>query len=210
MPVMPPSPTGAPRRTQAERTATSAERLRRALAELIAEQGYERTTAAQIGERAGYSRAMVRERYGSKDALLAALHRSYEDALLSDDGGTASGSGLERALAGVDRLHAFASEHPVLLRAIFVASFEAAGAARAVRPTVLRWLDELGERARTWLTAGIADGSVRRELDVDAEVERFLDAAIAGAYRWVVAPDAVDYPERLRAWRATMAARWAA
>ncbi len=205
---MPTSPAGARRRTQAERTATSAERLRRALAELIAEQGYERTTAAQVGERAGYSRAMVRERYGSKDALLDALHRSYEDALLGGD--AASGSGLDRALAGVDRLHAFATEHPVLLRAIFVASFEAAGAAQVVRPTVLRWLDELAGRARTWLAAGIDDGSVRADLDVAAEAERFLDEAIAGGYRWVIAPDAVDYPERLRAWRAAMAARWAA
>jgi len=197
------------RRTQAERTAESAARLQQALAELIAEQGYERTTAAQIGERAGYSRAMVRERFGSKDALLESLHGEYERVLLADDTGTGR-TGLERALHGVDRLHAFASEHPLLLRAIFVASFEAVGAAQVVRPTVVRWLDELVARSGSWLTDGIADGSVRADLDVDAEADRFLVEAIGSSYRWVLAPETVDYPAHLLAWRDAMAARYAA
>src|ERR1700758_3499185 len=63
----------AKRRTQTERVAESSERLLLAAAELTAEKGFERTTSAEIGERAGYSRAMVRGRYGSKEALIEAL-----------------------------------------------------------------------------------------------------------------------------------------
>ena len=61
------------RRTQQERSAESAQRLLDAAIELIAEKGFDRTTAAEIGERAGYSRSMVRARYGSKDALLESI-----------------------------------------------------------------------------------------------------------------------------------------
>jgi AcrR family transcriptional regulator len=56
--------------TQQERSSTSAVLLVAAAIELIAEQGFDKTTAAQIGERAGYSREMVRHRYGSKEQLL--------------------------------------------------------------------------------------------------------------------------------------------
>ena len=38
--------------------------------ELIGEKGFDTTTAAEIGERAGYSRSMVHARYGSKESLL--------------------------------------------------------------------------------------------------------------------------------------------
>ena len=64
-----------PRRrlTQVERVEESARRLLVATAELVAEQGFERTTAAEIGLRAGYSRSMVRDRYGSREALFETL-----------------------------------------------------------------------------------------------------------------------------------------
>jgi AcrR family transcriptional regulator len=58
------------RRTRAEQNADSGRRLLKALVDLVAEQGYEATSAAEIGLRAGFSRAMVHARYGTKDALL--------------------------------------------------------------------------------------------------------------------------------------------
>ena len=59
--------------TQTQRVEISNRRLIEAAAELIAEKGWEATTAAEIGRRAGYSRAMVHARYGSKDAILDAF-----------------------------------------------------------------------------------------------------------------------------------------
>ena len=61
--------------TQPERVELSNRRLLHAAAELIVEKGWEATTAAEIGRRAGYSRAMVHARYGSKDAILEAFLR---------------------------------------------------------------------------------------------------------------------------------------
>ena len=59
--------------TQPQRVEQSSRRLLQAAAELIVEKGWEATTAAEIGRRAGYSRAMVHARYGSKDAILEAI-----------------------------------------------------------------------------------------------------------------------------------------
>src|ERR1700759_2658814 len=61
------------RRTQAERVATSEERMLRAALKLIGQRGYSGTSLAAIGEEAGYSRGLVNERFGSKDGLLWVL-----------------------------------------------------------------------------------------------------------------------------------------
>ena len=63
----------APPAPKQSRSALSTTRLLDAAAELIAERGYERMTLAAIGERAGYSPALVTARFGSKEGLLAAL-----------------------------------------------------------------------------------------------------------------------------------------
>ena len=68
--------------TQPQRVETSARRLIEAAAELITEKGWEATTAAEIGRRAGYSRAMVHARYGGKDAIIDTLFRTTYEARL--------------------------------------------------------------------------------------------------------------------------------
>ncbi len=71
--------------------------------ELVAEKGYEATTAAEIGLRAGFSRAMVHARYGTKDVLLDELMRTeYEEKLVPDIEPDAPG--LQQVQAIIDRL----------------------------------------------------------------------------------------------------------
>ncbi|MEB3049825.1 helix-turn-helix domain-containing protein [Mycolicibacter sp. MYC123] len=62
----------------------------------MAEKGWEATTAAEIGRRAGYSRAMVHARYGSKDAILDAFFEHDYVRRLSPDVDPDS-TGLARA-----------------------------------------------------------------------------------------------------------------
>ena len=59
------------RRTQAERRAKSQMRLLEAAAEILVEEGFAAATFDRISRRAGYSRGMVTERFGSKDEFVA-------------------------------------------------------------------------------------------------------------------------------------------
>src|SRR5258706_12229442 len=68
----------APRRPQAERRAQSERRLLDAATQLIAEQGFSKTTLAQIGAKAGYSRGLVNERFGSKGELVKVLADEFQ------------------------------------------------------------------------------------------------------------------------------------
>lgn len=61
------------RRTQTDRRLQSESELLRAAAELIAEQGVAAATFENIGLRAGYSRGLVTQRFGSKQGLIEAL-----------------------------------------------------------------------------------------------------------------------------------------
>ena len=63
----------APRRTQAERSELSRRRLLDAAFELLAERRSVRFTLQDVGERAGYSRGLPSQVFGSKDGLLRDL-----------------------------------------------------------------------------------------------------------------------------------------
>ncbi|WP_336087363.1 TetR/AcrR family transcriptional regulator [Nocardia sp. SSK8] len=69
----------APRRTQQERTAQAERALLDAAAELIAQRGVDRTSLAEVGVRAGYSRGLVNHHFGSKAALLERLARDTQE-----------------------------------------------------------------------------------------------------------------------------------
>lgn len=171
--------------TQPQRLEISGRRLLESAVELIAEKGWEATTAAEIGRRAGYSRAMVHARYGGKDAILDALITTeYESKLSpSPDPGT---SGLVQALAHVDRITALHADDPELLRAIFVLTFEASKTTAQARSGIQMWLKRAAVTVEAGLRAGIKDGSVRPDIDVDSAVNDFGAAVIGTAYQWIM------------------------
>jgi AcrR family transcriptional regulator len=66
------------RRTQAERTAATRERILAAVVASIAEQGFGRTTASEIAKRAGVTWGAVQHHFGAKDGILeAVLEQSF-------------------------------------------------------------------------------------------------------------------------------------
>lgn len=196
------------RRTQKQRVEESARRLADAAVALIAEKGYAATTAQEIGLRAGYSRDMVRVRYGTKEALVdSILSTLYESRLRGIDEPDASG--LDRVLAVARLLHTFAVEDPVLLRAMFTLNFEAAQADDLLRQRVNRWLDESLAQIRSAVEAGKRDATVAADVDPIGQSREMLATVIGFAYLWTVDPENFDLPGTLMAWmgrlRATLA-----
>ena len=130
-----------------------------AAAALIVEKGWEATTAADIGRRAGYSRAMVHARFGSKDAILEAFLHEYVRHLNPDpDPNT---SGMQQVLAHFDRIEEIYAEDHELLLAMFVATFEAVKTTSPLRHRVRDQLKSGAVKVREGLRNGIQDGSVR-------------------------------------------------
>jgi AcrR family transcriptional regulator len=189
--------------TQPERVEISSRKLARAAAELIIEKGWEATTAAEIGRRAGYSRAMVHARYGSKDAVLDAIFMREYVAQLSPDLDPEA-NGLQHALAHLDRIGQLAAEDPELLRAMFVAAFEAVKSTSALRPHSLGQLVVGMQKVEAGLKKGISDGSVQPDVDVKRAVNDISSAVYGIAYLWLVLSDGYDLKNELKCLRARL------
>jgi AcrR family transcriptional regulator len=189
--------------TQPQRLEISGRKLLEAAVELIGEKGWEATTAAEIGRRAGYSRAMVHARYGSKEAILDTLFSTEYEKKLSPDADPDS-TGLQQALAHVDRITDLYAEDPDLLRAIFVLTFEAAKAKSHSHPYIRMWLKRAADTVGGGLRDGITDGSVRRDIDIDRAINDFGASVLGTAYQWIMQAYPIDMAEEMAYIRARL------
>jgi AcrR family transcriptional regulator len=191
-----------PRKTYAERNADSHRRLMDAAIELIAEKGFERTTAQEIGQRAGYSRNMVRDRYGSKEALLEALcEQEFADRLLPEAGRERTGTGLELVLSHIDDLLVAVRSAPEQFRAIVILAFEATGPIPATRDWWASMIERYEAVLVDHLRAGQSDGSVRPGLDVAREAEAYVSYGAGLCFRWCLQQPGYDFAAELAFWR---------
>ena len=181
--------------TQPERVETSNRRLLQAAAELIVEKGWEATTAAEIGRRAGYSRAMVHARFGSKDAILEAFLHEYVKRLNPDP--DPKSTGMQQVLAHFDRIEEIYAEDRDLLLAMFVATFEAVKSTSPLRQRVRDQLKSGAEKVEKGLRKGIRDGSVRSGIDIARAVSDISTAVFGTAFWWTALPDQSDLGREL-------------
>ncbi|MGH3641025.1 MAG: TetR/AcrR family transcriptional regulator [Mycobacterium sp.] len=182
--------------TQPQRVELSARKLVEAAAELITEKGWEATTAAEIGRRAGYSRAMVHARYGGKDAILDAFfEHGYVERLLPTTQPDATG--MENAVAHFGRIQDLYAQDHEFLRAMFVMTFEAVKTTSPVRARLQTWFERGVEAVEVGLRAGIDDGSVRPDIDVERAVNDISAAAFGIAFHWIVLSERYDLSREL-------------
>jgi AcrR family transcriptional regulator len=180
--------------TQAERSARTRRRILRAALDLVADNGFERASLAAIGARAGYSRGIVTSCFGTKADLLATVlqdmlerwgHRSLRPAV----GGQVGAAAL---CAAIDAVRDQARNHPVELKAFFLLLFEAIGPLPAMKPRFAEVHRLQREGIAAWIRAGIAAGSVRADVDAEAQAALFLSVFRGAVYQWLLDPEHID------------------
>ena len=182
------------RRTQAERRALSERRLLEAAEQLIADKGSSRTTLAEIGERAGYSRGLANQRFGSKRDLVGRLTRRIQKRVLDEtlvpalDGET----GLGALLAAVDVYVAALDRAGETGRAFYVLMGESIGPVPEIRETFAKANREFRAYVEREIKQGIEAGDIRPDLDVAAQTGLVVGALRGIALQWLVDPDGVD------------------
>jgi AcrR family transcriptional regulator len=156
-------PTG--RRPQGQRAGTRNRAVLDAAAEVVGRRGLDALTPTAVGAAAGYSRALV----GDRAALLEALTKDLQDRFVppADDG-----PGLERLLAAVDAYLRAGADVFVTLWAHAVAGEPDLQDPFAARDARFR------ATLAGYLHDGIADGSIRADVDPDA-----LAATLVGQLR---------------------------
>lgn len=187
------------RRTQQERVDESSRRLIAAAIELFAKNGYNQTTAKEISLRAGYSRAMLAERFGSKRVLLETIMSDYESRSAGDPG--VHPSGFDRVMASVNGVCRMALEDPAYTRAVSMMSFGAVHGAGDLRDRVRQCLIGMRDTLCEALRAGVADGSVDRAVDPDRVALKIMMAWAGFDFYWILLSEFVDYAAGVHEWR---------
>ena len=159
---------GAPirtRRSQSERRQESESRLLAAAAQVVADQGVAAATFEAIGRKAGYSRGLATQRFGSKqgliEALVDSLHQGFEDGLAAariDDL-----PGLEALLAVVE-LYLTQLELAAEGQAYFILMAGAVADRSSLTAVFAREHQRIETRLQGMIARGQAEGGVRAAL----------------------------------------------
>ncbi|MET0378547.1 MAG: TetR/AcrR family transcriptional regulator [Spongiibacteraceae bacterium] len=183
--------TGRPRRRQHERSAESDRRIVSAAIQALNERGINELKISDVAQRAGYSQPLIVQRYGGKAGLLArvsaVITENWQDVYERVVGNL---SGLPALCASVDAHSEFIAERPKEVRAIYLLHMLALDASDEYPATVqtVTQTHRPGARAKTWIAAGMKDGSIRSDINAKIEAEMFAALIIGLVYSWMANP----------------------
>jgi AcrR family transcriptional regulator len=162
---------------------------------VISDKGYSGTTLAAIGEAAGYSRGLAHHHFGSKlelmRATVAEMERRFQENVLQPP--PADQKGLDAVLSFVgDYLTYVAASGANRMRALFVLMFESLAGAPELRPIIAQMSATRRVFIRSLITQGIADGSIRPEIDAEAQAVLIAGLVRGATHQWILEPAGVD------------------
>lgn len=203
---MPPPAADAARLTQSERRARSEQNLLAAAASLIAAEGVSAATLERIGLRAGYSRGLATQKYGSKqgliEALIAQLHLRLNTQLA--DAHLETQSGLEAALSFARTfLHELAEDEAV--RAYFMLMASALADHAPARQAFAQSHAAVRLQLEALITRGQGDGSIDPALAAEDTATLIGSQLLGLATQHLIDPQ--TRPQNLAAQAAELIAR---
>ena len=186
-------PAARQRKTQAERTALSDARMLEAATALILEHGTHNTTLREVGERAGYSRGLASNRFGSKEGLFSQLVRDFNRRWAEELRRTVGDStGLEALSAALDAVERFLLTRSNEMKALYILWFESISSHEEVRARLARNHKAYRRDAERWVREGIRQGTVRDTIDPECFAVEFASLIFGLIYQWLVDSDKVD------------------
>lgn len=180
-------------RTQAGRTALSDERMFASAKQIIVEKGTHKTTLKEIGERAGYSRGLASNRFGSKEGLFSQMVRDFNRRWASElKRFVGEKTGLAAYIAAFDAVESFLLGHSEEMRALYILWFESMTSHDEVRRRLAA--NHLAYRRDTelWICQGIEQGTIRPSIDPVCFAVEFAALIFGLIYQWLVQPEAIN------------------
>lgn len=180
-----------PRRTQAERSALSDTRMLDAAVALIVKRGTSGVTLKEIGELAGYSRAMAGWRFGTKASLFVFVVRAVGEEWLRALGEAVKDKqGLAAIHAATDAHYRFILAGADRIQAFYLLWFDSTGPDPELRSVIANIHERRQRDVEAWIRAGISAGLVREEVGVSSVAAHFCATIIGIVYHWLINPGA--------------------
>ena len=180
-------------RTQAGRTALSDERMFESAKQIIVEKGTHNTTLKEIGERAGYSRGLASNRFGSKEGLFSQMVRDFNKRWASElQRFVGEKTGLAAYIAAFDAVESFLLGHSDEMRALYILWFESMTSHDEVRRRLAANHMAYRRDAQRWIRQGIEQGTIRPSIDPVSFAVEFASLIFGLIYQWLVQPEAIN------------------
>ena len=183
-------------RTQAERRATSEQRLLNATARVIAQRGTTGVSFADIAKVAGCSHGLPGYLFGSKTDLLLALVDDALERFRTDLVAPAVGDarGLP-ALIGMQRAFLESLVRPLpYTRALYVMMSETPALPPELQAAIRNHQERARRLARTHLAEAIELGHIRPDVDPEAQAVLWFGTMRGIGQQVLLDPDAIDVP----------------
>lgn len=186
-----------PRRTQAERTEQSDQKMFSVAVRLIGEHGAANTSLSDVGIQAGYSRGLASHRFGNKDNLFAFVVRRLGEMWLSQlKKSTNSLSGLAAVESAIDQHFQFCVDAPDYVRAFYTLWFESINSDSNLGTTIKSIHQRRFQDVVNWILhdSEIADATKR---EADSIAAQFSASIIGIVYYWLANPSNLHETKRL-------------
>lgn len=181
------------RRTQAERTALSDQRMLEVAIKLINERGTQKTTLKEIGELAGYSRGLANYRFGSKDGLMRELFTQFDERWKNHiESYIEQKSGIAAVLAAADALRDFLNVESEYMRAMYTLWYESLGKESEIRNSLAGHHEVYRKDATRWIEAGIESGEIDPKINPTQFAVQYCAFVFGLVYQWLVNANALD------------------
>ncbi|MEQ1780099.1 MAG: TetR/AcrR family transcriptional regulator [Hyphomonadaceae bacterium] len=180
------------RQTQAERRETAERAILQAAEKIVAERGLEELSMNEVGEAAGYSRALPGHYFGSKSALIQALTdhilAGYAERMRS---GSTPSQGLDMLCDVVGFCIDDAIHNPVAVRAYQIILIS--GLTRPeLAPMVDRMTKQSVEDIAGLIMLARETGDVRADVNALAEASIIISSIRGVLFQWLINPDHVS------------------
>lgn len=185
------------RLTQAERTEISDNRMLEAAVELIVDRGPAATSLKEVGLKAGYSRGLAGQRFGSKDKLYAFVLRQVGDSWLEQlKQATTEETGLGAIHDALDEHYKFCVEAPNQVRAFYTLWFESVNAGSELAAIIGNIHNRRHQDVKEWITSDPGIPYTKKHL-ADEIASQFCASVIGIVYYWLANPADLEETRKL-------------
>jgi AcrR family transcriptional regulator len=191
-----------PRLTQAERTAISDGRMLEAAMALVLERGTHNTTLREVGERAGYSRGLASNRFGSKEELFAELIQIYNVRWKKESTAfVGKKTGLEAFDAANESIIHYMNENSDYMRAMFILYYETVGCSSTMRERLAEQHSAYRRSIARYISQGIEEQTIKKTVVPNRVALQYTSFYFGLVYQWLANPEAVDFESALQDFR---------
>ncbi len=183
---------GQARRTQLERRTDAELALLRAAVRLFAAKGIDRTSLAEIGEEAGYSRGLVNHHFGSKAALVEQLAEASQRHFVSGLSSLEETGAAEALVAIACAYLATVSEASDEVRAFFVMWGAAIPDDAMLRSIFVGEDRRFRSGIEQLVAAGRKEGTIQSDVDEAGFAVAFVGMLRGAAAQYLVDREGVD------------------